>query len=90
MGEVIGLIRVMPDGVMEDEKIHGIIDAIKKTVKEPARLGKIDVKEVAFGLRAINVTVVVPDEEGGLDPIAENIGKLQNVESAEVLDVGRM
>ncbi|HDQ15654.1 MAG TPA: elongation factor 1-beta [Bacteroidetes bacterium] len=90
MGEVIGLIRVMPGEVIEDDKIEKMIEDIKKVVKSPAKLGKIEVKEIAFGLRGLNVTVLVPDGSGGLDSIVDEISKVKNVESVEVTDVGRI
>ena len=90
MGEVIGLIRVMPSEVISDEKLQQMIDDIKNLIKPPAKLGKIDVKNVAFGLKGLDVTVLVPDDAGGIDPIAEEILKVKNVDSAEVTDVGRM
>ena len=90
MGEVIALIRIMPDGVLDDEGLYKIIEEVKKIVKPPAKLGKIDIKDIAFGLRAINVTILVPDTSGGVDPIAESFLKIENVESAEVVDVGRI
>jgi len=90
MGEVIGLIRVMPGEVISDEKLHQIINEIKSMIKPPAKVGKIDIKEVAFGLKGLDVTVLVPDDAGGIDPIAEKFLKIKNVDSAEVTDVGRM
>ena len=90
MGAVIGLIRVMPGEVIEDDKIQKMIDDIKKVVKPPAKLGRIDVKNVAFGLKGLDVTVEVPDDSGGLDPVVETISKVENVDSAEVTDVGRV
>ena len=89
MGEVIGLIRVMPGEVLEDNKLQTIIEKIKEVVKPPAKLGNIEIKPVAFGLKGLNVTVVVPDDAGGIDPIAEEIAKIEDVDSAEVTDVGR-
>ena len=90
MGEVIGLIRVMPGEVINDEQIQKMIDDIKAIVKPPAKVGRIDIKNIAFGLKGLDVTVMVPDDSGGLDPIAEKISNIQNVESAEVTDVGRI
>lgn len=90
MGIVVGLIRVMPGEVIEDDKIQKMIDDIKNLIKPPTKLGKIEIKNIAFGLKGLDVTVSVPDDKGGLDPIAENISKVENVESAEVVDVGRM
>ena len=90
MGEVVGLIRVMPGEVISDEKLQQIIDEIRSMIKPPAKVGKIDIKEVAFGLKGLDVTVLVPDDAGGIDPIAEEILKIKNVDSAEVTDVGRI
>ena len=84
MGEVIALIRLMPDGVLSDDEIQKILDEIKVVVKEPVKLGKVEVKNIAFGLKGVDVTVSVPDSEGGLDPIVEilsNIEKIDNVVS---------
>lgn len=90
MGEVIGLIRVMPGEVISDEKIEKMIKDIKKIVKPPAKLGKIEIKNIAFGLKGLNVTVLVPDDAGGLDPIVKLISNVENVDSVEVTDVGRI
>jgi len=89
MGEVIGLIRVMPGEVLEDSQLEKMIEDIKAVIKPPAKVGNIQIKPVAFGLKGLNVTVLVPDDAGGLDPIADEILKVKNVDSAEVTDVGR-
>lgn len=90
MGEVIGLIRVMPGEVISDDKLQKMIEDIKNVIKPPAKVGKIEIKNIAFGLKGLNVTVIVPDDAGGLDPITETILKIKNVDSAEVTDVGRV
>ena len=90
MGDVVGLIRIMPTEVLEDDQLNKLMEQIKELVKPPAKVGKIELKNVAFGLRGINLTVVIPDKagQGGLDPIAEEISKLELIENAEVTDVG--
>lgn len=90
MGEVIALMRVMPGEVIDDDKLQKMIDDIKDVVKLPVTLGKIEVKNIAFGLKGLNVTVMVPDDAGGLDPVVETISKIENVDSVEVTDVGRV
>ena len=90
MGEVIALIRIMPGEVISDDKLNKIIDDIKNVIEDPVRLGKIDIKDVAFGLKGLDVNVAVPDSEGGLDPVVETLSKIQNVDSVEVVDVGRI
>ena len=90
MGDVVGLIQIMPTDVLEDKQLNELMEKVKSFVKPPAKVGNIEVKNIAFGLRGINLTVVIPDSSGtgGIDPIAEEISKLENVESAEVTDVG--
>jgi len=90
MGEVIALIRVMPAEVISDDKLRKMMDDIKNVIKPPAKVGNIEVKSIAFGLKGLNVTVSVPDDAGGLDPVVETISKVENVDSAEVTDVGRV
>ena len=90
MGEVVALIRVMPDGVLDDAKLNDIMNKIKNLIKNPVKLGRLEIKDVAFGLRALNVTVIVPDSEGGVEPIADILSKIKGVESAEVVDMGRL
>jgi translation elongation factor aEF-1 beta len=90
MGEVIALIRLMPDGVITDKDMEVITEEVKKVVQKPARLGRVEVKQIAFGLRGLDVTIAVPDTEGGLDPIVEKFGKIKKVDNVEVVDVGRI
>ena len=90
MGEVIALIRIMPGEIISDEKLNKIIEDIKNVIEDPVKLGKIDIKNVAFGLKGLDVNVAVPDSEGGLDPVVEILSKIKNVESVEVVDVGRI
>jgi translation elongation factor aEF-1 beta len=90
LGEVIGLIRVMPSEIISDEKLQKMIEDIKRVIKPPARLGRINIKDIAFGLKGLDVTVLIPDGAGGLEPIVELITKVKNVDSAEVTDVGRI
>jgi translation elongation factor aEF-1 beta len=90
MGEVIALIRLMPDGVLSDKEIQTISEEVKKIVVKPVRLGRVEVKHIAFGLKGLDVTVAVPDTAGGLDPLVKKFGKIKKVENVEVVDVGRI
>lgn len=90
MGEVIGLIRLMPDGVLEDSEIEVILEKIKTVIKEPVKLGRVEVKNIAFGLKGVDVTVSVPDSEGGLDAVVETLLKIDKIDNVEVVDVGRI
>lgn len=90
MGDVVGLIQIMPTEVLPDDQLEKMIEEIKTYVKAPAKVGKVEIIAVAFGLKAINLNIVIPDASGtgGIDPIADEISKLKMVESAEVKGVG--
>jgi translation elongation factor aEF-1 beta len=90
MGEVIALIRLMPDGVISDKEMDAISSEVKKIVVSPSRLGRVEIKPVAFGLRGLDVTVVVPDSGNMLDPLVEKFEKIKKVTNVEVVDVGRI
>lgn len=90
MGEVIGLIRLMPDGVLKDSEIEVILETIKTVIKEPVKLGRVEVKNIAFGLKGVDVTVSVPDSEGGLDNVVDTLSKIKKIDNVEVVDVGRI
>ena len=64
--------------------------AYRVVVKKPVTRGKVEVKEIAFGLKGVDVTVMVPDSEGGLDPIVEILSGIEKVDNVEVVDVGRV
>jgi len=81
---------MMPDGVLSDAEMDVIAGEVRKIIQKPIRLGRVEVKDIAFGLKGLDVTIAVPDSEGGLDPIVEKLGKIKKVDNVEVVDVGRI
>lgn len=90
MGEVIALIRLMPGGVISDEEIQDVMNEVKNLIKPPVKLGRVEVKNIAFGLKGIDVTVAIPDDEGGVDPVVDTLSQIKIIETVEVVDVGRI
>ena len=88
MGQVVALILIMPGEVIKDDKLQKIMDDVKALIKPPVKLGRIEIKDIAFGLKGLNVTVLTPDSAGGLDPLVENLSNIENVDTVEVVDVG--
>lgn len=89
MGDVAAKIKIMPESVETDlaelkEKIKGVIPA-------GADLhGDIVEEPIAFGLKALIVTLIVNDEEGGTEPAEEAFAKVSGVENVQVVDVYRI
>ncbi len=88
MGTVVALIRMMPGHVLSDEELETVIKHIKNRIKDPVKIGRVEPKNVAFGLRGIDLTITMPDKEGGVDPIAEDLKNIEHIDSVEVVDVG--
>lgn len=89
MGEVIALVKVMPTSPEVD--LGALKKAIEGTIPDGIKLNVIEEKPIAFGLVALNVTVQMKDEGGDqTERLEELLRGLEDVESAEVTDVGRL
>jgi elongation factor 1-beta len=82
MGKVMAVIKVMPDSV--DRDVGKIMDGLKDALPKGAELKGMQVKPIAFGLKAIIVAVVVSDTEGGTEPVEAAFAKVPGVESVTV------
>ncbi|MAG47106.1 elongation factor 1-beta [archaeon] len=89
MAEVIITFKVMPDSPETD------MEELEKTVKEKISkfAGKAEFKsnleEIAFGLKAFNITFVMDENKGSTDSLESDITNLENVNSVEVTDIRR-
>jgi elongation factor 1-beta len=82
MGKVMAVIKVMPDSV--DRDVNTIMDGLKNALPKSAELKGMQVKPIAFGLKAIIVAIVVSDTEGGTEPVEAAFAKVPGVESVTV------
>lgn len=88
MGEVVATIKLMPESPEVDLAV--IKENIEKSIPEGTELHKIDEEPIAFGLVALNVTIIVDDGEGGTEKAEEVFSQLDDVASVEVVDVRRL
>jgi elongation factor 1-beta len=86
MGTVIANIRVMPDDPSVD--LNELKQRITKAIPAGVTLKNIQEKPIAFGLKALNVMITMPDGEGGTDHVEEALAKIPRVQSVETTDVG--
>jgi elongation factor 1-beta len=80
MGNVEMIIKIMPESPDID------LAAMTATIREKIPQTK-DVKEepIGFGLSALKVLVVVPDEAGRTDEVEATLNAVEGVESIEVI-----
>lgn len=86
MGTVAIIYRVMPDGV--DVNVKELQDKIELAIPKAAKLQGMMVKDVAYGIKAILMRILVPDKVGGglPDQIEAEIGKIPGVASIEAIE----
>jgi len=82
MGDVMAVIRVMPDSI--DRDLRKLEESCKAVLPKSAKLQGIQVKPIAFGLKALVFAVLVSDAEGGTDAVEEAFSKVGGVESVNV------
>ncbi len=75
MGEVIVVFRILPDGVENFEHLKKQCEALK-----PDRLEE---EPIAFGLKALKFTKIIPDGPGVMDKLEEQINSIKGLGSAE-------
>jgi elongation factor 1-beta len=75
MGEVIVVFRILPDGVENFESVKEQCEALR-----PDRLEE---EPIAFGLKALKFTKIIPDGPGVMDRLENDINSIKGLGSAE-------
>jgi len=75
MGEVIVVFRILPD-VIES------FDSVKKQC-EALKPNRLEEEPVAFGLKALKFTKIIPDGPGVMDKLENEINSIKGLGSAE-------
>ncbi|MBI2084069.1 MAG: elongation factor 1-beta [Candidatus Aenigmarchaeota archaeon] len=83
MTDVIVTFKIMPTGVDVN------LDKLEKDVVREIKPQRTEREPIAFGLIAVNVTVLVPDEEGQLEKVENKLRELEGVEGVEVTEITR-
>ncbi|MCA1814559.1 MAG: elongation factor 1-beta [Halobacteriales archaeon] len=86
MGTVVANIRVSPES--PEVNLAELKQLITKAIPPGVTLKNISEKPIAFGLKALNVQITMPDGMGGTDRVEEALAKLPHIQSVETTDVG--
>ena len=78
MGKISCVYKVMPEDAETD------LEDIKNQIRDVLDVEDIGEEEVAFGLKAVKVSTITTDEEGGTDAVEEKLEKVDNVQSIEL------
>jgi elongation factor 1-beta len=86
MGQVAVLFRLMPEGVETDLK--AVAEGVRAALPAGVTVRGMQVKDIAYGLKALLVSVVMNDQGGVLDATEAAFGKVPHVASVEVMEEG--
>ncbi|MFH1174310.1 MAG: elongation factor 1-beta [archaeon] len=89
MAKVIITLKIMP--ASPDTDLDKLEHEVKKHIEHFAGEGdmKVEINPIAFGLKELRILFVADESKGGTDSLEEEIGKLEDVNSVEVVDVRR-
>ncbi|MGP8076197.1 MAG: elongation factor 1-beta [Thermoplasmata archaeon] len=86
MGQVAVLFRLMPQGVETD--LNEVAKGVRATLPSGVTIRGMQVKDIAFGLKSLLVSVVMDDTGGVLESTERAFAKVPHVESVEVMEEG--
>lgn len=89
MAKAVVTVKIMPESPTVD--LSKIEKEAKKEIADFAGKGetKTEIEPIAFGLKALKIIFVMDENKGSPDPVAENIARIEGVNSAEIIDVRR-
>ena len=89
--DLIVVFKIMPDDAdVDTQKLGEAALATVKKIQPEAKVQNVEFKPVAFGLKSVNVTVLMNDGAGGPDALEMAFGELPGVGSASVDQLGRI
>jgi elongation factor 1-beta len=81
MGDVIAVFRIMPDAPDSFSRVKEQLEALGPR--------KVDEEPIAFGLKALKATFIIPDEGGRMDELENKLNAIDGTQAVETLQVSR-
>ena len=88
MGSYVIRLKLLPKDV--DTKHELIVDSVSRALPQEAKIRGHRIEPIAFGLSAIILDVVAPEEEGVIDRVEQSVSGLPLVGQSELLGVSRL
>lgn len=85
MGDVAVLLKVLPTDA--DLDIDSLKEKILESVKPLCEINKTEILEIGFGLKAVRIQIIVPDEEGKIDKVEQAISSVEGVGQVDTEEV---
>lgn len=89
MADIIVTLNIMPESPDIDLKALEAQSLAKIKKFSGMDNHKVEIKPVAFGLKALSIMFVMAEDKGSTDALEEEISSIDGVNSVEVTDVRR-
>ena len=84
MARVMVSLKIFPSDIVAD--MNGLEEMIKKSLEGKATIYKFDEEPVAFGLIALIVHILIPEEASGtMDEVERRLKSIDGISEVEVL-----
>jgi translation elongation factor aEF-1 beta len=84
MGKISCVYKLSPEDSETD------LEEVKEDVRDVIDVEDLGEEEIAFGLKAVKVSTITTDEEGGTDAVEEQLEKVEGVQSIELEHFDKM
>jgi elongation factor 1-beta len=78
----MAVLKVMPDSA--DRDLKKLEDGLKAVLPKSAKLQGVQIKPIAFGLKALLIAITVSDAEGGTEAVEQAFMNVPGVENVTV------
>jgi elongation factor 1-beta len=82
MAKVLAVIKVLPEAV--DTSLEKLQKAISVKLPPTVSIKKTEIEDIGFGIKALRLNLVLPDEAGGTDLVEETIRGVKGVSDVQV------
>jgi elongation factor 1-beta len=88
MGSYVIRMKVLPSDVSTD--LEKMAQDVASALPPDSKVRSHRVEPIAFGLSAVMLDIVAPEEEGAIDRVEEAVSGVPSVSQSEVVGVSRM
>ena len=88
LGAYVIRVKILPADVDTDSE--KIVDSVKQSLGDSCQIRAKQVEPIAFGLYALILDIVAPEEEGVIDGVEKSISTAPLVGQYELVGVSRM
>ena len=88
MADVSVTLRIMPES--PDTDLSMLFDSVANLIQGfGGTVHSTEQNPIAFGLKALDILFIMPEEKGSTEPLEKRISEIDGVSSVDVIDVRR-